>query len=213
MVDIVSTVNPNYQKSIDAVSRTRTSAEAESAEKETASTETQENVDTYVPEDKNTVEEDAGTTYKPNAALVQALKDEQAANQERFISMMKSMLNKQGKVFGESTDYTVSEEVQAAAKEAISEDGYWGVKQTSERMVSFAKALVGGDPSRVGEMRDAFIKGYEAAAKAWGGELPSIARETYDAAMKLFDEWEKEGKQNETDQAVQEAPKTGKTEE
>lgn len=213
MVDIISTVNPNYQKSVDAVSKAKTSTEAESTEKESVSTEIKENVDTYVPEDKTEVEEDAGTTYKPNAALVQALKDEQAANQERFINMMKSMLNKQGKVFGESTDYTVSEEVQAAAKEAISEDGYWGVKQTSERMVSFAKALVGGDPSRVGEMRDAFIKGYEAAAKAWGGALPSIAQETYDASMKLFDEWEKEGKQNETGETVKEATKTGKNEE
>lgn len=209
MVDIISRVNPNYQKSADAVSKTST--EAESAEKEAASTETKGNVDTYVPETK--IEEDAGTTYKPNAALVQAMKDEQAANQARFINMMKSMLNKQGKVFGESTDYTVSEEVQAAAKEAISEDGYWGVKQTSERMVSFAKALVGGDPSRVGEMRDSFIKGYEAAAKVWGGALPSIAQETYDATMKLFDEWEKEGKQTETGEAVKETPKTEKNEE
>ena len=60
---------------------------------------------------------------------------------------------------------------------------------------------MGGDPARVGEMRDAFIKGFEAATKAWGGALPGIAQETYDAAMKLFDEWEKEG-------AVDKAPET-----
>ena len=134
------------------------------------------------------------------------MKDEQAANQQRFVEMMKSMLTKQGKVYGQSTDYTVSAEVQAAAKEAIAEDGYWGVKQTSERMVNFGKALVGGDPARAGEMRDAFIKGYEAAAKVWGGALPDIAKETYDASMKLFDEWEKEGKK--TDESVDKAPGT-----
>jgi len=204
MIDLISTVNPNYQKSIDAVSGTKTAEKAGKASEET-SAETKQDVDTYVPEDKTQVEEDAGTTYKPNAALVKAMKDEQAANQQRFIEMMKSMITKQGKVFGESTDYTVSQEVQDAAKAAIAEDGYWGVKQTSERMVNFAKALVGGDPSRVGEMRDAFIKGYDAAAKAWGGELPGIAKETYDASMKLFDEWEKEGKQDSDTEKAPEA--------
>lgn len=203
MVDIISRVNPNYQKSIDAVSGTKSAEKTEKPADEAVST-GKENVDTYVPEDKNKVKEDAGTTYKPNAALVNAMKEEQAANQARFIEMMKSMITKQGKVFGESTDYTVSAEVQAAAKEAIAEDGYWGVKQTSERMVNFGKALVGGDPARAGEMRDAFIKGYEAAAKAWGGELPEIAKETYDAAMKLFDEWEKEGKKD--DASVEQPP-------
>ena len=202
MIDLISRVNPNYQKSIDAVSGAKPAEKTEKPADEAV----KENVDTYVPEDKNKVEEDAGTTYKPNAALVKAMKDEQAANQQKFIDMMKSMLNKQGKVFGESTDYTVSAEVQAAAKEAISEDGYWGVKQTSERMGNFGKALVGGDPARAGEMRDAFIKGYEAATKAWGGALPSIAKETYDASMKLFDEWENEGKKN--DESVEEAPET-----
>lgn len=205
MIDIIDRVNPNYQKSIDAVSGTKAAEKTKGEAAEETGKEA--DLDTYVPEDKNTVEEDAGTTYKPNAALVKAMKDEQAANQQKFIDMMKSMLNKQGKVFGESMDYTVSEEVQAAAKEAIAEDGYWGVKQTSERMVNFGKALVGGDPARAGEMRDAFIKGYEAATKAWGGALPGIAKETYDASMKLFDEWEKEGKKTD-DETVEEAPKT-----
>ena len=101
MIDLISRVNPNYQKSIDAVSGAKPAEKTEKPADEAV----KENVDTYVPEDKNKVEEDAGTTYKPNAALVKAMKDEQAANQQRFIDMMKSMLNKQGKVFGESTDY------------------------------------------------------------------------------------------------------------
>lgn len=55
--------------------------------------------------------------------------------------------------------------------------------------MNFAKALVGGDPSRAEEMRDAVIKGFEEAQKAWGGELPDISQQTYDATMKLFDDW------------------------
>ncbi len=201
MVDLISVVNPNYQKAVDAVSGSKPAEKTEKPAGEAGDEAVKENVDTYVPEDKAPVKEDTGVSYKPNAALVEAMKKEQAAQEARFINMMKSMLTKQGKVFGQSTDYTVTPEVQAAAKEAISEDGYWGVKQTSERIVNFGKALVGGDPARVGEMRDAFIKGFEAATKAWGGALPGIAQETYDAAMKLFDEWEKEG-------AVDKAPET-----
>lgn len=193
MVDLISIVNPNYQKAVDAVSGAKPAEKTEKPAEEAGKE--KENVDTYVPEDKTQAVKDAGTTYKPNAALVSAMKEEQAAHEKRLIDMVKSMISKQGKVYGQSTDYTVTADVQAAAKEAISEDGYWGVKQTSERIVNFGKALVGGDPSRVGEIRDAFIKGYEAAAKAWGGALPGIAQETYDAAMKLFDEWEKEGVQ------------------
>ena len=90
MIDLISRVNPNYQKSIDAVSGAKPAEKTEKPADEAV----KENVDTYVPEDKNKVEEDAGTTYKPNAALVKAMKDEQAANQQRFIDMMKSMLNK-----------------------------------------------------------------------------------------------------------------------
>lgn len=201
MVDLISVVNPNYQKAVDAVSGSKPAEKTEKPAGEAGDEAVKENMDTYVPEDKTPVKEDTGVSYKPNAALVEAMKKEQAAQEARFINMMKSMLTKQGKVFGQSTDYTVTPEVQAAAKEAISEDGYWGVKQTSERIVNFGKALVGGDPARVGEMRDAFIKGFEAATKAWGGALPGIAQETYDAAMKLFDEWEKEG-------AVDKAPET-----
>lgn len=193
MIDLISRVNPNYQKSIDAVSGAKPAEKTEKPADEAV----KENVDTYVPEDKNKVEEDAGTTYKPNAALVKAMKDEQAANQQKFIDMMKSMLNKQGKVFGESTDYTVSAEVQAAAKEAISEDGYWGVKQTSERIFKMAQALAGDDPEKMKEMQEAVKKGYEAAGKAWGGDLPEIAGQTLDAVNGMFDAYFNGGKTEE----------------
>lgn len=78
------------------------------------------------------------------------------------------------------------------AQEDISEDGYWGVKQTSERILDFAKAISGNDSEKAEEMRDAIKKGYEAAAKLWGGELPEISQKTYDAVMKGIDDWKAE---------------------
>ena len=36
-------------------------------------------------------------------------------------------------------------------------------------------------------MREAFKKGYKQAEKTWGGELPEISKQTYDAVMAGFD--------------------------
>ena len=68
------------------------------------------------------------------------------------------------------------------------------VKQTSQRILDFAVALTGGDPSKIEAMRDAFKKGYEMAEKAWGGELPDICKDTYDAVFKGFDEMAEKAK-------------------
>ena len=65
--------------------------------------------------------------------------------------------------------------------------GYWGVEQTSDRIVSFATALAGDDSKALEKMRDAFVKGYKQAEKQWGGKLPDISQRTYDAVMKKFD--------------------------
>lgn len=74
------------------------------------------------------------------------------------------------------------------AKEDVSEDGYYGVEQTSERLLSFATAIAGDDPDKLTEMKDAIIKGFEEAEKLWGGELPEISQETYDKVMSSIDE-------------------------
>lgn len=79
------------------------------------------------------------------------------------------------------------------AQEDISENGYWGVKQTSERIIDFAKALTGGDSSKAEEMRTAIQKGFDQAAKLWGGELPAISQQTHEAVMKGIDNWINEG--------------------
>ena len=88
-----------------------------------------------------------------------------------------------------SGKYTVSADVKAQAQADIAEDGYWGVEQTSERIVEFAKALTGGDTSKIEEMKAAFEKGFKAATGAWGSKLPDISQRTYDAVMDKFDDW------------------------
>lgn len=87
---------------------------------------------------------------------------------------------------------TVDEETQKEAQESISEDGYWGVEKTSERLVQYATALTGGDPDKIDTMIEAVKKGFEEAEKAWGGELPSITKQTYDATMEKFENLKKQ---------------------
>ncbi len=81
----------------------------------------------------------------------------------------------------------VDPETRAQAEADIAEDGYWGVKQTSDRIVEFAQALAGDDPAKLGEMKEAFLKGFKMAEKTWGGELPEISQKTYDAVLEKFD--------------------------
>lgn len=78
------------------------------------------------------------------------------------------------------------------AQQDISEDGYWGVKQTSQRLIDFAVSLSGGDKTKLQELKKAIEKGFSNAERAWGGTLPSICMQTKDAVMKGLDDWANE---------------------
>lgn len=83
----------------------------------------------------------------------------------------------------------VDKETVEQAKADIAEDGYWGVEQTSDRLLSFAKALAGDDKNLAGQMVDAFKKGYEQAEGAWGEKLPELSQKTYDKTLEKMQEW------------------------
>lgn len=155
---------------------------------------------------KDTDTSSIGKTYKPDTGTIEKLKADAERRTQQLRSLVEKLLLKQGEKFTETTNMfqllregklQVDPETAALAESEISEDGYYGVKQTSERLFSFATALTGGDPDKAVEMKEAFIKGYEAARKAWGGELPDICKQTYDAAIKKFDEWINNGKETE----------------
>jgi hypothetical protein len=77
------------------------------------------------------------------------------------------------------------------AASLIGEDGPFGVKQVTQNILDFAKALSGGDPSKIDLLKDAFIKGFDEVANMFGGrdKMPEISMQTYDAVMKGFAEW------------------------
>ncbi|MEG1846942.1 MAG: hypothetical protein RRX92_00070 [Lachnospiraceae bacterium] len=141
--------------------------------------------------------------YKPNAELIAKMKADADAQTANLQSLVQEMMSKQGSTLGKANDmwkflaggdYTVDAATKKQAQADIAADGYWGVNKTSDRVLDFAKALTGGDPSKIEKMRSAFQKGYKEATGAWGKELPSLSKDTYDATMKKFDQWAEESK-------------------
>ncbi len=143
----------------------------------------------------------SATEYTPNVSIVDMLKADAEAQEASFRSMVQKAIMGQGNALAASDDFwrflasgnfTVTEAAKEEAQKAISEDGYWGVNQTSDRILEMAKALTGGDPDKIEEMRSAFEKGFKEATKTWGQDLPEISSKTYDAVQEKFDKWAEE---------------------
>jgi len=151
-----------------------------------------------------------GDTYEKSsgyatidASQVTAIKKDLWTKVDAFEKMVNALFQKQGITYDQAQGMKknlenliesggVSEEDKAAAQEAISEDGYFGVEKTSQRILDYAKAISGGDSGKIEQLRAAFQKGYEDAEKIWGDELPEICRQTYEKVMQGFDDWANE---------------------
>ncbi|WP_050741044.1 hypothetical protein [Acetobacterium bakii] len=148
----------------------------------------------------NSQKEDTGT-YTIDRKKLNEIKQDFTKNTESFKKMVRLMLEKQGSKTneilknlseGKEATITVDSETQAAAQEAVSDQGYWGVTSTAGRIIDFAKTISGGDKSKIDLLRSAFKEGFEKAKEAFGGELPEISQLTYDKVMEDFEAWEKE---------------------
>lgn len=78
------------------------------------------------------------------------------------------------------------------AQELISEDGYFGVEKTSDRIVEFAINAAGADVSKLEEIKAAVMDGFKQAEEAFGGTLADISYDTLDAIMAKLDKWAEE---------------------
>jgi hypothetical protein len=81
----------------------------------------------------------------------------------------------------------------AAAKAATADDGEFSVAKVSERILDFAKAAIGDDPSKLASIRAAVEQGFDDAAKALGGSLPELSEKTRANVMATFDRWQDDG--------------------
>ena len=171
------------------------SAQSSAAASQTASTENTaitSVADSGVVYEKSDATSAKQATYA-NPALVSQLKSDAESRAAQLQSLVEKMMNQQGKAGSiwdalRTGQLEVDPATRAQAEEDVSEDGYWGVNKTSDRILDFAKALAGDDPEKLEKMREAFKKGYDQAQKTWGGELPEISQKTYDAVMSKFDD-------------------------
>ena len=179
-----------------AYSYNSTSAAKEKTSAEEAATKTTEDTGVIYEHSTDTNTSSTKKTYKPDTALINKLKADADARTSQLRSLVEQMMGKQATTYGNANDiwsflrsgnYTVDPATKAQAQADIAEDGYWGVGQTSDRIIQFATARTGGDPDKIEAMRDAFKKGYAQAEKTWGGSLPEISQKTYDAVMEKFD--------------------------
>ena len=126
------------------------------------------------------------------AAIVEQMKKASEDQRQSLINMVQKMMDTQAgksKVANSSIiSGTVTEEARRKAAEDISEDGYWGAKQTSQRLFDFASALAADDVEKMKKMQEAMNKGIGQAAAKLGG-LNSLGQQTQDAANQLFKDY------------------------
>ena len=81
----------------------------------------------------------------------------------------------------------IAELSQSEAAELVSEDGIFGIKQTSERIANFVINGSNGDEDRMRAGREGMIQGFKEAEAMWGGELPEISQKTMAKAIEMVD--------------------------
>lgn len=185
--------------SVSGVSATPTTSTVSAKTKTKAETTTKKNFDdtAAVYEKSEQVKDQSSVKVRDNSAIIEQLKADAQARKEQLIAIVRQSMGGQA-----SASWTASKGLKSLfenlkvdqatinqAKKDTAEDGYWGVKQTSDRILDFAKALSGGDPSKADELLNAFKKGFEQATSAWGDKLPQLCQDTYDAVVEKFTAW------------------------
>lgn len=186
----INSIN-NY---VSAASTVATDSKVSSKKTESSKNDTS----TGVIYEKGSSDKSSSSQKTQNSALIAKMKADSDSRISQLRGIVEQMMSKQGAAIGKADDmwsflaggnFTVSADVKAQAQADIAEDGYWGVNQTSDRILDFAKALSGNDKSKAQELVDAFKKGFDQATKAWGGKLPDISQQTYDKVLEKFDSW------------------------
>lgn len=186
-------------------SKTAAAAAAASAEKETAVKEeasSNKKQDTIDFSGKNNATQNTYKKNQLNSQQVQQLMSDAEARANNMTKMIQSMIVKQGqksnlRLFG--MDLFVTPEQSAQAAKSLEPGGEHSVDAVAGRIMDMAKALSGGDPSKIDKLQNAVIKGFKAAGVELGGKLPDISNQTYNEVMKRFDDWKNEANKSTTD--------------
>lgn len=85
------------------------------------------------------------------------------------------------------TDMQKSDEQQES-----SQSDYWSADSAAKRIIDYAEYIVGTDSTKADFSRKAFVVGFSMAELDFGGKnsLSEVCYQTFEKAMRLFDEWE-----------------------
>ena len=180
--------------------KTDTKAEETAAAESTAATTGAASEEAAVYEKSTDSKADSVTATKKDdrSAIIAQMKADSEQRASQLLDIVRKTMEGQGKAIGTADDmwkflaggdFTVDPATKAQAQADIADDGYWGVDQTSDRILDFAKALAGDDPDKADQMLEAFKKGFEQATKSWGKDLPELSQRTYDSVLSKFDDW------------------------
>ena len=198
-VNQVASAYSSYSDSYKTKSKKDVAAEKNQADKSSLpESDTESSKKTGTASSGVVYEKTSKMSESDRAALVEKLKADADQRVSQLKSLVEQIILKQGNKASDANniwsflakgDFTVDEKTANQAKQEISEDGYWGVKQTSQRIFDMAVALSGGTKEGMDKMLDAFKKGFDMAGKTWGRKLPDISYKTYDAVINKFEEY------------------------
>ncbi len=134
-------------------------------------------------------ESTAALTYSSSKTLT----GDESGKYEMLRSLVANLLKEQGiettVVIADNKEVDITTLTADEAQELVADDGYFGVEQTSDRIFKFAVGIAGGDPSRIDAIKEGVDRGFQEALDAFGGTLPDISYDTYDAVMEKLDNW------------------------
>lgn len=138
--------------------------------------------------DTVTLSQESTVTGTGSTDVMAEFAESQKAMMRQFVT---DTLRQQGlslaTVDGVEIDITSLSQEDAAA--LVAEDGYFGAEQTSDRIVSFAIAVSGGDTTKLEEIMAGIEQGYAEAEEAWGDTLPDLCYDTYDMIVEKLNSW------------------------
>ncbi len=155
-----------------------------------------QNMDSFCKQDK-VKPTDTGIYSKES--ITKTVEELEEQRTQAFVSMIQKMFEAQGNSgflsvadIRKNISLNFTQEDIEAAKESVSDGGFYSVDAVSTRIMDMAMALAGDNPDKIELMRDAVIKGFGQAAKTLGlkeDDMPDITRDTFKEVMKRFDDW------------------------
>jgi len=76
-----------------------------------------------------------------------------------------------------------------SAKKDIEENGYYGVKNTSDRLFDFAKVLSKGDILKMKDMKDALNDSFDKAKEETGHDMAALSYDTLKRCNQIFENY------------------------